>query len=270
MGRTKTKIIGKEEELKTEKPKVKSVKLVKNNPVEEESKPGDEVEVSQPAVEQVIKAEKNPVQRAKPVSKSNTKKKVKSKKYLATVGLVNKKKVYRLEDAIKLVKQLSYSKFDETVEVHVKTVVKKGQDLLRGMVVLPSGSPKTVNVKIADDKTIEEIKSGKIDFDILLSTPEMMPKLASVAKVLGPRGLMPNPKSGTVTANPQESAKELINGKIEYKTDSLGNIHSGLAKVSWDDKKIIDNINTLINVIPVNRILSISICSSMGPGVKIK
>lgn len=264
MGRTKTKVFGEEVEKEVKKSVVKEDK--KKEIAEDEI--GDKatgVAIPEKDEKKVVQKEKR-----KPLSKPGTIKKRKSKKYLATVGLVNKKKVYRLEDAIKLVKQISYSKFDETVEVHIRTVVNKRQDLLRGMVVLPSGSPKTVNVKIADEKTIEEIKSGKIDFDVLLSTPEMMPKLASVAKILGPRGLMPNPKSGTVTANPEESAKELINGRIEYKTDSLGNIHSGLAKVSWDDKKIMDNINALINVIPVNRILSISICSSMGPGVKIK
>ncbi len=195
------------------------------------------------------------------------------KKYLVLRAKVEHIKAHSIMEAIKLVKEVTYTTFDATIEMHVRVVSikkKKEEEMqLRGTVKLPSGSPKTRKVAIASDELIETVKKGKIDFDILLATPEMMPKLAVVAKILGPKGKMPSPKAGTITTDPEKTKTELSTGLIEYKTDAHGIIHLAVGKVSWEDEKLQANIETILGVLPKKNITSITLASTMSPGIKV-
>jgi large subunit ribosomal protein L1 len=192
------------------------------------------------------------------------------KKISEALKLVDPNKKYDLAEAINLVKKTSYTKFDGSVELHIKTTLKKGQELLRGLVALPAGSPKQPKILVADENIIDDIKAGKINFDILIATPELMPKLATVAKILGPKGLMPSPKSGTVTPDPKAALEEFKKGKAEYKSDPLGNIHIAVGKISWESSSIEDNIKAILSTITSNRIANISLSATMGPGIRVK
>lgn len=262
MGRKKTVIIG--EELPADK-KIKMEKKLLNQEVESVIPDEEFTTKLDLPIDQNIEKK---VYRPKTGKKNKVNKK--SKKYILATQQVDKNKLYTIESGLSLIKKTSYVKFDATLEIHIKTILKKGQDQLRGLVTLPSGVPKAKKIIIADEKIIESIKSGKINFDILIATPEIMPKLAIVAKILGPKGLMPSPKAGTVSSEPEKTKTELSSGKIEYKTDSFGIIHLGLGKLSWSDDMLIANINTILNIIPVNRIGSIYLTATMGPGVRIK
>lgn len=199
-------------------------------------------------------------------------KKQRSKKYSTALDAHEPNKHHAIEEAVKRVKSLSYTKFDGTVELHVRLLAKKKSDdiALRGTTHLPSGSPKQRKIVIANDELIEEIAKGKVDFDILLATPADMPKLAKVAKVLGPKGKMPSPKSGTITEDPAKTKEELSGGLVEYKTDAHGNLHVAVGKVSWDDEKIVKNIEAMLNILPKKNIVSFSLAATMSPSVKIK
>ena len=219
------------------------------------------------------------------------------KKYQAVAGKLERNKVYSVEEAMKLVKETKIAKFDESVEVHVKLAIdtKKGDEQVRGAVVLPHGIGKKITVavvtstKIKDaeaagadivgaEELIEKIKNGKAgNFDVLVASPEMMPKLAQVAKILGPRGLMPSPKTETVTDKIKETVEMLKKGKMSFKNDNTGNIHQVIGKVSFEENKLAENYAAFVDAIQKAKpagvkgkyLVSISICSTMGPGIKI-
>lgn len=218
------------------------------------------------------------------------------KKYRAAAEKIDKSKVYSIEEAVKLVKDNKIAKFDETVEAHVKLLIdtKKGEETVRGTVVLPHGTGKSKKIAVitstkekeakeagADavgaENIIENIKVGKFDFDILVATPEMMPKLAQVAKILGPKGLMPSPKTETVTDKIKETVTALKKGKASFKNDNSGNIHQAIGKISFEEKKLEENFEAFMDALKKSRpaavkgkfIVSITVCSTMGLGVKI-
>lgn len=223
------------------------------------------------------------------------------KKYRAVEEKIDRKKIYSLEEAIKFIKENKIAKFDESVEIHIKTNVdvKKGDQQVRGTADLPHGTGKskviavitTTHVKdakeagadiVEGEEFIEKIKSGKAfsgknKFDILVATPEMMSKLAPVAKILGPKGLMPNPKTETVTTKIKETVLALKKGKAAFKNDDGGNIHQIVGKISFEDAKLIENIKVFISSIEKSKpaglkgklISSITVCSTMGAGLKI-
>ena len=214
---------------------------------------------------------------------------------------MDQNKIYPIDEALKLVKANKIAKFDESVEVHIKLSVdpKKGDQQMRGTVVLPHGTGKSKKVAVitstkakeakdagADivggEELIEKIKSGNIfsgkdKFDILVATPEMMPKLAPVAKILGPKGLMPSPKTETVTDKIKETVGMLKKGKISFKNDDTSNVHQVIGKISFEENKLAENFKIFIEAIrkakPVavkgKFIISISLCSTMGPGIKV-
>lgn len=194
---------------------------------------------------------------------------LRGKRFLEAAASVDRRKRYELGEAIELAKRTSWTKFDGTVEFHVATLSKKGQDAVRGTLVLPSGTPKLPKVAIASDSLIEDIAKGRLEFDVLLAEPAEMPKLAKVAKVLGPKGLMPNPKAGTIVEDAKKAAEEFTKGKIEYRADSLGNIHVAVGKVSWDAAKLKANIEAILKVLPRARLASAVLSSTMGPGIKL-
>ena len=222
----------------------------------------------------------------------------KSKRYVANLEQVDKNKSYSIEEAISLVKKTSNSKFDETLEVamNLNLDVKKADQQLRGAVVLPHGTGKTKKILVlakgdqakaataagadyvGDVDMIDKIaKENWFDFDVIIATPEMMPQLGKIGKLLGPKGLMPNPKTGTVTTDVVKAIEETKKGKVNYRTDSYGNVHGIFGKTSFEDAKLVENLKAFIDVIlkskpsssKGNYVKNISISSTMGPGVKI-
>jgi large subunit ribosomal protein L1 len=189
-----------------------------------------------------------------------------SKHYVAQRAQVDRTKSYDPFAAIELVKRLSYTKFDGTISVD-GVVREVGQ---QGSVTLPHSTGKSVRVGVVSDELLKEVEAGNINFDVLISTPEFMPKLAKLARVLGPKGLMPNPKNGTVTNKPEEKKKELEKGKLTIKTEKKQPVfHVAIGKVSMETKDLVENMTTLINLLK-GKILKATISASMSPGIKVK
>lgn len=224
--------------------------------------------------------------------------KYRGKNYRSEKEKVEKNKLYSKEEAIKLVKELSNVKFDATVEVamNLNLDVKKADQQLRGAIVLPKGTGKNVKVAViakgdfakqataagadyvGDVDLLTKIeKENFFDFDVMIATPDMMPALGKLGKILGPKGLMPNPKTGTVTPTPAKTVADVKKGMVEYRADSLGNIHGVIGKVSFEDKALQENLTYFVNTILKNKpksvkgvfVKSISICTTMGPGIKL-
>ncbi len=205
--------------------------------------------------------------------KSAAKAKTHSKKYVEMASLVDKQKIYSLSEGISLMKQTSMTSFDGTVELHINLNPQTLGDKkdMRGNVTLPHGTGKEIKVVIADEAIIAQIENGKINFDILVAHPSMMAKLAKVAKVLGPKGLMPNPKNGTVSPDPEKRVKELSNGQVNFKTEPDNPIiHMIVGKVSFTDEKLTENIKAVFSIIGTSKILRTTLTATMGPGVKIQ
>ncbi len=210
------------------------------------------------------------------VDKKLKKPKVRSKKYQEAKKLVDVTKKYSIDEAIELVKKTAFTKFDSSVEAHYRLTAKKAGkgkriEIIRGLIEMPYSTGKKIKVAVLDDVLIKKIQKDKsTDFDVLLATPEMMPKIARLAKILGPSGKMPNPKSGTITTDPKVTMKKIQSGRIEYKSDKSGIIHMMIGKVSYDKQKLIDNYKALLAKIGKDKLQSITICATMGPSVKIE
>lgn len=197
-----------------------------------------------------------------------------SSRYLEVKSLVEKDKIYSLKDALLLLPKLKLAKFDETVELHINTT----EAGVSGNLVLPHGTGKKLRVVIANpsqdpvalDALVKKITAGTIDFDVLIATPDAMPKLARVAKFLGPKGLMPNPKSGTVSPKPEEVAKKFEAGQVNFKTEAKAPIiHIAVGKVSFGEEKLADNIKAIIKSLQANKVKNATLKSTMSPGIKI-
>lgn len=172
----------------------------------------------------------------------------------------------KLAQSLETLRRFKKGNFDETVELHINTKDKG----ISGTVMLPHGTGKTLKIAVADDAVLAEVEKGKINFDVLVAHPSMMPKLAKVAKILGPRGLMPNPKNGTISPNTDEAVKKLSAGQVGFKTESQAPIiHMSVGKLSFDDKKLSDNITTALSAIGHSKITSVTLKSTMSPAVKI-
>ena len=222
----------------------------------------------------------------------------KSKKYTAASALVERNKLYTKEEAIDLVKKTSTTKFDASVEIAMRLNLdtKKADQQLRGALVLPNGTGKTKTVLViakgdaakaakeagadfvGDADILEKIeKENWFGFDVMIATPDMMPALGKIGKILGPKGLMPNPKTGTVTTDTAKAVAEVKKGRVEYRTDSYGNVHAIIGKVSFDNKKLIENLDAFVSLILKSKpavvkgkyVKNISVSTTMGPGVKI-
>ena len=222
---------------------------------------------------------------------------MKNKRYLESQKTVEKEKVYPLEEALGILKGFKKAKFDESVELHVNlnTGMKKITQNIAGSVSLPAGTGKTVRVaviakgdkaeearsagadKVGCEDIIDEIKDGKIDFDVLLAAPDCMKDLAKVARIIGPRGLMPTPKAGTVTMEIAAAVKNYKAGLLRWKMDSSGNIHVACGKISFSDDKLTENIKAFMESVRSvkipsatgNVIKKVSIATTMSPGVRV-
>ena len=221
-----------------------------------------------------------------------------SKKYQEASKLIEKSKVYEIDEALELINKLPKAKFDESVELHVKLGVdsKQADQQVRGTVVLPNGTGKTKKVLVLakgdkataaeeagadyvgeEDMVAKIVSEGWLDFDAVVATPDMMPVLGRAAKILGPKGLMPNPKAGTVTVDTAKAVKDIKAGKVEYRLDKNNIIHSSIGKVSFGEAKIKENLMTLLEAIIKAKpaaakgqyIKSISVSTTMGPGINV-
>ena len=226
------------------------------------------------------------------------KKMKKGKKYVEALSKIEKGKAYTKEEAIALVKETSVSSFDASVELALRLNLdtKKADQQLRGAIVLPNGTGKTKRVLViakgeaakaakeagadyvGDMDMIEKIeKENWFEFDTMIATPDMMPALGKIGRVLGPKGLMPNPKTGTVTMDTKTAVEDVKKGRVEYRTDSYGNVHVIIGKVSFDAEKLIENLNAFVSLIIKTKpsvvkgkyILNVAVSSTMGPGIKI-
>jgi large subunit ribosomal protein L1 len=198
-------------------------------------------------------------------SSKKSPKQARSKKYAAVRAKLDKTKVYPTAEAVKILQQLSYSKFDGTISVD--GMVREVGNV--GTISFPHTTGQLRRVVIVDDKVLADIEAGKIEFDVLIAHPQYMPKLAKYARVLGPKGLMPNPKTGTLTPNPEVKQKELAAGVMTIKTEKkLPIIHMTVGKVSMKTEAIAENIEELIRVLGP-KLLKLSISATMSPSVKI-
>lgn len=223
-------------------------------------------------VDEVEEGEKPKETKKKKTEEPEVKKHVRSKKYKTVAGFVDKTKTYTLADAVGLVKKTSLTKFDGTVELHLNlnpNTLGEKKDF-RGTVTLPHGSGKQVRVAVADEELIARVADGKIDFDVLVAHPSMMPKLAKVARILGPRGLMPNPKTGTVTPDVEKRVGELSNGQMNFKTEPNNPIiHMPVGKVSFEDTKLTENVAAVFAAVGKSKITKATVASTMGPGIQV-
>lgn len=220
-----------------------------------------------------------------------------SKRVKSFENLVDKSKKYSLKEAISILKKAPKTKFDESVDLAIKLDIdpKQSDQMVRGTIVLPHGTGKTKRVavfckgeaqhrakeagadQVGAEDLIEKVSKGFMDFDVAVATPEMMRELSKLGKILGPRGLMPNPKAGTVTEDVAKAVKEVKGGKIEFKMDKISNINIAVGKISFDENAIYDNAFILIEAVqharPAtlkgNYIRSIAISTTMGPGVRL-
>mgnify|MGYP000740854647 FL=1 len=219
------------------------------------------------------------------------------KKYVEASKKVEKNTLYSATDAVKLVKETNVTKFDSTIDVAIKLNVdpKKADQMLRGSLVLPNGSGKSKKIlvlakgeqaKVAkelgadyvgDKDLIDKIKTENwFDFDIIVATPEMMPEVGKIGNILGPRGLMPNPKTGTVTPKVDTVINDIKKGMVEYRTDSYGNIHTIIGKASFTETALLENLKYVVSTISKSKptsvkgtfVQGISISSTMGPGIR--
>ena len=225
--------------------------------------------------------------------------KKRSKKYIEAMSKVERNKVYPKEEAVKLVKETSISSFDGSVEIAMRLNVdtKKADQQLRGAIVLPKGTGKTTKVLViakgekanqareagadyvGDVDMLEKIeKENWFDFDTMIATPDMMPLLGKLGRVLGPKGLMPNPKTGTVTLDVAKAVQEVKAGRVEYRADSFGIVHGVIGKVSFSDEDLLENLNAFVaailrvkpSTVKGEYVKSIAISSTMGPGIKVE
>lgn len=275
MGKIKVRTLGTDQEEKQKqesKQKNKEKKFVKG------TKGGERVVAVGPSEEELARLQMPSAQadggqakigESKPKTEKKFKKEKKasrSKSYMLMAKTFDKSRKYSLSEALQVLEKLKRSKFDETVELHINTI----ETGVSGNITLPHGTGKAIRVAIADDDLLAKVAQGKIDFDVLLASPLMMPKLAKVAKILGPKGLMPNPKNATLVKEPEKAAENFKKGQVNFKTELKAPImHLTVGKMSFGAKKLSENISTLIDATKKEKIRNVTLKSTMSPGIKI-
>ncbi|EAC3110513.1 50S ribosomal protein L1 [Listeria monocytogenes] len=221
----------------------------------------------------------------------------KGKKYQDALKQIDANKVYTAEEAVELAKKIDFAKFDATVEVAFRLGVdpKKADQQIRGAVVLPNGTGKTQRVLVfakgekakeaeaagadyvGESEFVEKINQGWFEFDVIVATPDMMGEVGKLGRVLGPKGLMPNPKTGTVTMDVTKAVNEIKAGKVEYRVDKAGNVHAAIGKVSFEAAKLVENFRTVNDVLQKAKpaaakgtyVKNLSVTTTFGPGIKV-
>jgi len=219
------------------------------------------------------------------------------KRYNSNIEKIDRDSIYDLDEAVDILKKTAKPKFDETIDLSINLGVdpRHADQLVRGTISMPNGTGKDVSILVlakgelvdkalsaganfaGSDEYLEKIKSGWTDIDSIIATPEMMPELGKLGRILGPRGLMPNPKTGTVTNDVEKAVTEIKSGKIEYKVEKNGIVHVGVAKMSFENNKISENVSVFINAIKKAKpsavkgtyMKKVTLSSTMGPGIKI-
>lgn len=274
----------------TEKPTAKAGKRSAKAQKEDEEKKAKE--------ERKASGEDKPAKPKKNVKPARSRLERRGKKYKKQAELIEKSKDYDLNDALQLAVKTANAKFDATVELHIRLNVdpKQADQNVRDSVVLPEGTGKSIDIAVlADESLAKKAKSAgakiagedvifnaldkeKIEFDVLIAAPDMMAKLSKYARILGPKGLMPNPKSGTVTKDVEKAVKESLGGKVEYRVDSTGIVHLAAGKTSFGKDKLIKNVQTVFDSIKSKKpssikgvyVKSIHVTTTMGPSIKVK
>lgn len=273
MGKIRVNTIG--DESLEQKQKIDAEKRQEAKKVAKAEEPNESKETKGESKKEIEKTAKAPSSVKTTAGKSGgQKKKLRSPRYIASKKFVEKSKQYKIIEALDVLSQMQKTKFDETVELHINTI-EKG---VSGNVTLPHGTGKKTRVAIISpttdaagaEKLLKDIAAGKIEFEVLIATPDAMPKLAKVAIILGPKGLMPNPKAGTVTAKPQELAKKYAGGQIAYKTEAKSPIiHVSVGKMSFGKEKLAQNIDVFITSIDRSKLKNAYIKSTMSPSLRL-
>lgn len=254
MGKIRTRFIGIEEIEKQQK--------------EEQKKRSQEKKVER-TEEEAQAEEVTAAEKGKKSKKKDTKAgtgHVRGKKYQEALKKIDENKQYELAEAVETLKKVAFAKFEESVELHINTI-KEG---LRGEIELPHSTGKTVRVAIVSDAVLEDIEKGNLSFDILIAHPSFMPKLAKYARTLGPKGLMPNPKAGTVSPNPEEAAKKFEKGMLRWKSESkFPIVHQLIGKLPHETNNIVENALAFINAVGKKNIKNAYIKSTMSPSLKL-
>ncbi len=214
-----------------------------------------------------------------PVTPTRPRSERRGKQFRKRAELIEKDKHYSLAEALDLAQKSSYVKFDATVEMHINLDVdpRHADQNVRDSLVLPAGTGKKVKVAVASDELLAKLDKGTIDFDVLVATPDFMPKLGKYARVLGPRGLMPNPKSGTVTTDVDKAIAEAQAGRVEYRVDTTGIIHLGVGKVSFTSTQLLQNSQAVLTSVKTNKPQSVKgnyfkaihLTTTMGPSISV-
>lgn len=257
MGQKRIKIIGEEAEAKKEEEKKKGPKKIRVAGL----KGGERV--------RLVEAEPVKIKREAPKEeeKKPRKIKVRGKKYLQAKQKVDRNKLYSLVEAVKLAKETSISSFVGNLEAHL--VVNEIGEI--GEVSLPHYEGKRRKVVVADEQVVEQIRAGRIDFDVLLATPSIMPKLLPFARILGPKGLMPNPKDGTLVKDPEEAKKRFESSALKIKTEKKAPVvHLVVGKLDQKDGELVANLEALIKAVGKEKIKKMVVCATMGPGIKVQ
>lgn len=254
MGKVRTRIIGLEdvEEKQKKKQKQKAVEKKIEKKTEKIEVEGD--------------IAKDEIKNVKTKTKKVVKARGRGKKYQAAKKEIQKGKLYAPREALEILKKIKFAKFDESVELHLN-VAETG---LKGEILLPHSTGKKVRVKIVDESALKDLETGKIEFDILVSHPSYMPRLAKYARILGPRGLMPSPKNGTITDKPEDVVKKFSGGTMRWKTEPKAPLlHQMIGKISLEDKKLEDNLKALVKAVGKQNIQKAFIKSTMSPSLEL-
>lgn len=242
----------------------------------------EEAEAKQTKIEQQKHREETTASEEKPkapVKPARSRLERRGKNFRKSAELLEADKQYTLEEAIELAKKTSHVKFDATVELHINLGVdpRHADQNIRDNLVLPAGTGKTIRVAVASEDLLAQLDKGVIDFDILVSTPEFMPKLGKYARVLGPKGLMPNPKSGTVTTDVDKAVAEAKAGRVEFRVDTTGIVHLGVGKVSFTPAQLLENIQAVLTSVKAAKpqsvkgayLQAVHLTTSMGPSIAV-
>ncbi|MBI2051409.1 hypothetical protein HYT33_01470 [Candidatus Roizmanbacteria bacterium] len=275
MGKVRTRFLGVEEV--EQKQKAKQKKKAKEKQVKKVRAPGQKggermrvIEADEATLQKMKRAEELAKAKPEEVIAQKKKQKVKARKrgknYQMAKREIEKGKLYPLSEGIVLVKKIRFGNFDESVELHLN-LTKAG---LRGEAAFPYSSGKKMKVAVVDDKVLSDIENGKIDFDVLIAEPSYMPRLAKFAKILGPKGLMPSPKSGTVTDKPKEAMKKFEGGVFHWRAEAKSPLlHVSVGKSSQDEKELLENAKRLILSVGKGNIRGVFLKTTMSPAVKI-